>query len=66
MSKQFHVLILLQDHEIAQVAPKIMDVLLSRLQAEYMHTAEVRPGAPILRQLAMLVRQITEIRSLIT
>ena len=56
----------LQDPEIAQVAPKIMDVLLSRLQGTFMHVSEVRPGDPVLRKLSTLSRQINEIKLLVT
>lgn len=53
----------LQDPEIAAVAPKIMDVLLQRMQGAYMQIAESDPSDPALRRVSMLSRQISEIKN---
>ncbi|PSK51627.1 hypothetical protein B9Z65_2894 [Elsinoe australis] len=51
----------LQDPEIASVAPKIMNVLLSRIQGAYMTFAESNPSDPVLRRISHLSKQITDI-----
>ncbi|QIX01390.1 hypothetical protein AMS68_006907 [Peltaster fructicola] len=53
----------INDPEIRDVIPKIMDVLITRLQGAYMQIAESQPtDQDILRKLASLNRQIGEIR----
>lgn len=54
----------LQDPEIFEVAPKIVDVLQQRMQGAYMQIAEKYPGDPALRKLSALARQIGEIKTL--
>ncbi|KAF2155999.1 hypothetical protein K461DRAFT_275065 [Myriangium duriaei CBS 260.36] len=51
----------LQDAEIAAVAPKIMQVLLGRIQGAYMTFAEMNPSDPVLRKFSNLSKQITDI-----
>ncbi|PNS14620.1 U3 small nucleolar RNA-associated protein 21 [Sphaceloma murrayae] len=51
----------LQDTEIVSVAPKIMNVLLSRIQGAYMTFAERDPADPVLRKFSGVSKQITEI-----
>ncbi|KAF1353414.1 hypothetical protein BDV97DRAFT_346495 [Delphinella strobiligena] len=54
----------LQEPEIREVAPKIMDVLQQRMQGAYMQIAETNPQDPALRKVSGLSRQIAEIKSL--
>ncbi|OJD29207.1 wd40 yvtn repeat-like-containing domain [Diplodia corticola] len=51
------------DVDIKEVAPKIMDVLSSRLQAAYMQIAEKNPGDPVLRRISMLSRRAQELKN---
>ncbi|KAL0259170.1 hypothetical protein SLS55_006675 [Diplodia seriata] len=51
------------DTDIKEVAPKIMDVLSSRLQAAYMQIAEKSPGDPVLRRISMLSRRAQELKN---
>lgn len=51
------------DPDIREVAPKIMDVLSSRLQAAYMQIAEKNPGDPVLRRISMLSRRAQELKA---
>lgn len=53
----------MQDAEIAAVAPKIMNVLLSRIQGAYMARAESNPADPVLRKFSSLSKQISDIGS---
>lgn len=54
------------DPEIHDVAPKIMDVLVQRLQGAYMHIAEARPSdQEVLRKLVALNRRIGEVRKIV-
>ncbi|KAL1636920.1 hypothetical protein SLS56_001017 [Neofusicoccum ribis] len=55
-----------RDPDIREVAPKIMDVLSSRLQAAYMQIAESNPGDPVLRKISMLSRRARELKDLST
>ncbi|KAG8627577.1 hypothetical protein KVT40_005060 [Elsinoe batatas] len=50
----------LQDQEIVQVAPKIMNVLLGRIQGAYMMFAEKDVNDPILRKFSGLSKRIGE------
>ncbi|KAK2755745.1 hypothetical protein FQN54_005895 [Arachnomyces sp. PD_36] len=52
----------LRDPDILEVAPKIMDVLIQRLEALYMHVAEKNPHEPLLRQIPPLTRRARELR----
>ena len=53
----------LGDPEIREVAPKIMDVLQTRMQGAYMQIAENNPTDPALRLVAGLSRQIMDIKN---
>lgn len=53
----------LQDPEIREVAPKIMDVLQQRMQGAYMDMAEADPHNPMLRKVSGLARQINDIKN---
>jgi hypothetical protein len=53
-----------QDPEIAQVAPKIMDVLFQRMQGAYMQIAEVNVNDASLREISALSKRINEIKVL--
>ncbi|KAL4944062.1 hypothetical protein BDV06DRAFT_220638 [Aspergillus oleicola] len=52
----------LRDPDIREVAPKIMDILISRLDGLYMSAAKENPHSPILRRIPPLVRRATELR----
>ncbi|KAL4899999.1 hypothetical protein BDW74DRAFT_104783 [Aspergillus multicolor] len=52
----------LRDTDIQDVAPKIMDILISRLNDLYMAVAKEAPGNPILRRIPPLARRATELR----
>ena len=54
----------LADADIRDVAPKILDVIASRLSGAYMQISEARPGDPSLRRISQLNRQVVEIRRL--
>ncbi|KAL1306525.1 hypothetical protein AAFC00_005216 [Neodothiora populina] len=54
----------LQDPEIREVAPKIMDVLQQRMQGAFMTIADVNGQDPALRKISHLSRQIAEIKNL--
>lgn len=54
------------DPDIKEVAPKIMDVLSSRLQAAYMQIADSNPTDPVLRKISMLTRRARELKELST
>jgi hypothetical protein len=53
----------LDDPEIREVAPKIMDVLQQRMQGAYMSIAENNVQDPALRVVSVLSRQINEIKN---
>ncbi|KAK5122762.1 hypothetical protein LTR85_003677 [Meristemomyces frigidus] len=52
----------MQDPDIMDVAPKIMDVLSQRLQGAYMTISEARPNDGNLRRISALNRQVMEVR----
>jgi len=54
----------LQDPEIREVAPKIMDVLQQRMQGAYMQIAEANRGDPALRKISSLAQQILDIKNM--
>ncbi|KAF7190126.1 hypothetical protein HII31_08457 [Pseudocercospora fuligena] len=51
-----------QDADIMDVAPKIMDVLSQRLQGAYMHISEQRPSDPLLKKISSINRSVQEVR----
>ena len=57
-------LIILQDPELRDVAPRIIDVLSQRLEGEYMRISEGNAHDPALRKIAALARQARELKSL--
>ncbi|KAL4973175.1 hypothetical protein BDW66DRAFT_108055 [Aspergillus desertorum] len=52
----------LRDGDIQEVAPKIMDILIARLNELYMSVAKDAPHSPILRRIPPLARRATELR----
>ncbi|KAL4750433.1 hypothetical protein BDW72DRAFT_175926 [Aspergillus terricola var. indicus] len=52
----------LRDTDIQEVAPKIMDILIARLNELYMSVAKDAPHSPILRRIPPLARRATELR----
>ncbi|KAL8741108.1 MAG: hypothetical protein Q9190_006253 [Brigantiaea leucoxantha] len=50
----------LEDQELRDVGPRIMEVLKERLETYYMSSAEVNPNEPALRQIPPLARQARE------
>ncbi|KAK4550819.1 hypothetical protein LTR36_000399 [Oleoguttula mirabilis] len=52
----------MNDPDIMDVAPKIMDVLSQRLQGAYMHISEANPSDANLRKISALNRQVSEVR----
>jgi hypothetical protein len=52
-----------QDADIREVAPKIMDILIQRLDALYMSTAENNPQDHILRKIPPLSRRAQALRA---
>ncbi|KAJ9220714.1 hypothetical protein DTO027B5_2241 [Paecilomyces variotii] len=52
----------LHDPDIREVAPKIMDILIQRLESLYMAIAENDPHNPILRKIPPLSRRARELR----
>jgi len=54
----------LSNTDIKEVAPKIMDVLSSRLQGAYMSLSEANSGAPELKRIVGLNRKVGEVRRL--
>ncbi|KKK12448.1 hypothetical protein P175DRAFT_0501482 [Aspergillus ochraceoroseus IBT 24754] len=52
----------LMDPDIREVAPKIMDILIQRLDALYMSVAAHSPHDPILRRVPPLARRARELR----
>lgn len=53
----------LQDPEIREVAPRIMDVLSQRLEGEYMRISIANPQDPTLRKIPALVRHARELKN---
>ncbi|KXT18552.1 hypothetical protein AC579_2270 [Pseudocercospora musae] len=51
-----------QDADIMDVAPKIMDVLSQRLQGAYMNISEQRPSDPLLKKISSINRSVQEVR----
>ena len=54
----------LDNEDIADVAPKIMDVISQRLQGAYMNMAEANARDPLLKQVSNLTKQANEVRRL--
>ena len=54
----------IEDPDIKEVAPKIMDVLSQRLQGAYMNISEANPSEPSLKRISTLNRQVVEVRRL--
>lgn len=52
-----------QDPDIREVAPKIMDILIQRLDGLYMSTAENDPQDRILRKIPPLSRRARALRT---
>ncbi|OAX82515.1 hypothetical protein ACJ72_03137 [Emergomyces africanus] len=52
-----------KDPEIYEVAPKIMDVLIQRLEALYMSIAENTPHDPVLRRIPRLTRWARDLQA---
>ena len=52
-----------QDPEIRDVAGKILEILITRLEGEYMSIAEEDPQNPALRKIPSLARQARELKS---
>lgn len=55
------VLICLQDPEIHDVLPKIMEVIKERLTHAYMRINETSPGDQSIRRIATLVKRVGEL-----
>ncbi|KAL4952843.1 hypothetical protein BDW69DRAFT_15300 [Aspergillus filifer] len=53
-----------RDPDIGEVAPKIMDILIARLDSLYMSAVNENPHSPIARRIPPLVRRATELREL--
>ena len=51
---------LVQDAEIRDIIPKIMDVVIQRLTAAYIQLNESTPGSPLLRAISQLVNKCNE------
>lgn len=54
----------MQNPEISQYAPGIMDVLVDRLVETYMKIADMSPGDPVLARIHALVRQAKELKAM--
>jgi len=54
-------LIFTQEHDIQAVAPKVLEVLSQRLQAEYMSIAEGEQHHPALHRIALLARKARDL-----
>lgn len=52
----------MQDADIREVAPKIMDILTQRLETLYVATAQSNTHDPIIRRIAPLSRRARELR----
>ncbi|KAK7535725.1 hypothetical protein IWX49DRAFT_260129 [Phyllosticta citricarpa] len=52
------------DPDIMDVAPKIMDVLSTRLQGAYMQIAEAEPASPALRKISHLNKRAQELKQM--
>ena len=53
-----------KDPEIMEIAPRLMDVIIQRLESVFMRIAELHPGDPVLRKIPALTRQARELRSI--
>ncbi|KAF2085835.1 hypothetical protein K490DRAFT_45887 [Saccharata proteae CBS 121410] len=53
-----------RDSDILEVAPKIMDVLSTRLQGAYMTISEQEPTNPILKRISALARRAVDLKNL--
>ncbi|GES60404.1 topoisomerase II-associated protein PAT1 [Aspergillus terreus] len=53
----------LQDKDIREVAPRIMEILLQRLNELYMDVVRVDPHDPLTRKIAMLSRRVRDLRA---
>lgn len=51
-----------QDPDIREVAPRIMDILIQRLEGLYMSIAENNPHEPVLRKIPPLSRRARALR----
>lgn len=51
-----------QDPDIREVAPRIMDILVQRLESLYMSIAENNPHDPVLRRIPPLSRRARDLR----
>lgn len=51
-----------QDPDIREVAPRIMDILIQRLESLYMSIAENNPHDPVVRRIPPLSRRARELR----
>ena len=54
----------LNDEDIRDYTPKIMDVISQRFQGAYMSISEANPSEPSLRRISQLNRQVLEVRRL--
>lgn len=54
----------LQDPDLIDVAPRIMDVLSQRLQSAYMAVSEEDSNNPILRKISVLARRANELKAM--
>ena len=52
-----------QDPDIIEVAPKIMDIIISRLDALYMAIAGNTPHDPVLRRIPPLTRWARDLKN---
>lgn len=51
-----------QDPDVIDVAPGIMDVLSQRLQGAYMNISEANPSNAVLRKISEVNRRVNEVR----
>ncbi|KAJ4987517.1 hypothetical protein SVAN01_06974 [Stagonosporopsis vannaccii] len=49
-----------RDHEVRDIVPKIMDVMVQRLTSKYIELNETTPGNPLLRRISALVNRCHE------
>jgi hypothetical protein len=54
----------LNDEDMKDMTPKIMDILSQRLQGAYMSISERSPNEPALKRISTLFRQVAEVRKL--
>jgi hypothetical protein len=55
----------LNDPDMKEMTPKIMDILSSRLQGAYMSISERSPGEAALKRISALHRQVGEVRRVV-